>query len=171
MSPKQHIYYFSLWNQVCVEQGWYHLSAAEKDTKRRALHLQAGCPASSKDFTNQHFNRFKTACQALIAGRNSGGNEKADNDDARRRLVWRIKDDARKAKLDEAYIIALARDLHVLGNWQDLDLPALQNLRNTIHNRAGKKLGHDTRTRKVRHYTLDAVPRMFAPKPLAADPF
>jgi hypothetical protein len=167
MSPKQTTFYFTLWNRVMVEQGWYHLTAAEKDCKRRALHKQAGCPASSKDFTNQHFNRFKNECEALIAGRNSGGVEKSDADDARRRLIWRIKEDARKAQLDEAYIVAVSRDLHVLGNWEDLDLKSLTNLRNTIHNRATKKTGHDTRTvPKHRTYILDAVPRQFVPRSL-----
>lgn len=171
MSPKQTTFYFTLWNRVMVEQGWYHLKAAEKDAKRRALHLQAGCPASSKEFTNQHFNRFKTACEALIRGKNSAGKEKADADDARRQLVWRIKDDAKKAGLDAAYIVECARDLHVLGNWEDLDLDSLTNLRNTIHNRAGSKLGHDPRNvlhkSSHRKYVLDAVPRMFQPRPAA----
>lgn len=174
MSPKQTTYYFTLWNRVMVEQGWYHLPTADKDAKRRALHVQAGCPASSKAFTNQHFNRFKIACEALIAGRNSCGPDKADDDDARRRLIWRIKDDARKARLDAAYIITVARDIHVLGNWEDLDMESLTNLRNTIHNRATKKTGHDTRTGpKRRRYLLDAVPRQFVPSALSvpSDPF
>lgn len=168
MSPKQTTFYFTLWNRVMVEQGWYHLPAAEKDSKRRALHLQAGCPESSKDFTNQHFNRFKTACEALIRGKNSAGKEKADADDERRRLVWRIKDDARKTGLAADYIYQVAKDLHVLGNWEDLDLDSLTNLRNTIHNRAGSKLGKDTRSIHTpaprRHYVLDQVPRMFVPR-------
>jgi hypothetical protein len=166
MSPKQHIYYFTLWNQVCSELGWYHLPAAEKDAKRYALHEQAGCPRSSRQFSNQHFNRFKTRCQALIAGKNDGGETKVDADDARRRLIWRIKDDARKADLSAEYIAEVARDIHVLGNWEDLDLASLTNLRDTIHNRAGKKLGHDTRNVRAprRHYVLDKVPRMYAPK-------
>ena len=163
MSPKQTHFYFTLWNRVMVEQGWYHLPAAEKDCKRRALHVQAGCPESSKAFTNSHFDKFKSACLALIEGKNDP--HTADEEGQRRRLVWRIKDDAKKAGLDAAYIIAVARDLAVLGNWQDLDLPGLTNLRNTIHDRAGSKLGHDTRNvRHVRHYVLDKVPRMFQPR-------
>ena len=165
MSEKQRVFYFTLWNRVMVEQGWYHLPAAEKDSKRRALHAQAGCPASSKAFTNGHFDRFKSACLALIEGKNDP--HTADEDGQRRRLVWRIKDDAKKAGLDPAYIAGIARDLAVLGNWEDLDLPGLTNLRNTIHDRAGKKIGHDTRNvRQVRHYVMDKVPRMFDPRPV-----
>jgi hypothetical protein len=171
MSPKQTVYYFTLWNKVMVEQGWYHLPAVEKDSKRRALHVQAECPASSKGFTNQHFNRFKTACEALIAGHNTGGVGKVDADDARRRLVWRIKDDARKAGLSAEYIIGIARDIHVLGNWEDLDLDSLTNLRNTIHDRASHKLGHDTRNvPQKRHYVLDKIPRAFVPHPTISAP-
>lgn len=165
MSPKQTTFYFTLWNRVMVEQGWYHLPTSEKDAKRRALHTQAGCPASSKQFTNAHFNRFKNHCQALLAGRPASDPDQSDRDDARRRLVWRINDDAKKAGLAPEYIVEIARDLAVLGNWQDLDLAGLTNLRNTIHNRAGRKLGHDPRNvRNVRHYTMDAAPRMFEPR-------
>jgi len=171
MSEKQRVFYFTLWNRVMVEKGWYHRPADEKRAKRLALHMQAGCidpetrdPKSSKAFSNSDFNRFKTHCEALLAGRNSPGPGKADADDARRRLVWRIKSDARKAGLDAAYIVAVARDLAVLGNWEDLDIPGLTNLMHTIHNRAGAKCGHDTRNvPHVRHYTMDAVPRMFRP--------
>ena len=163
MSEKQRVFYFTLWNRVMVEKGWYHLPADEKDCKRRALHEQAGCPASSKAFTTGHFDRFKSACLALIEGKNDP--HTADEDGARRRLVWRIKADAKKAGLEAAYIVAVARDLAVLGNWEDLDLPGLTTLMHTIHNRAGAKCGHDTRNvPHVRHYTMDAVPRMFAPK-------
>ena len=164
MSEKQRVFYFTLWNRVMVEQGWYHLPAAEKDCKRRALHAQAGCPDSSKAFTNGHFDRFKSACLAIIEGKNDP--HTADEDGQRRRLVWRIKDDAKKAGLDAAYVVGIARDLAVLGNWQDLDLAGLTNLRNTIHDRASSKLGHDTRNvRHVRHYVLDKVPKMFQPRP------
>ena len=165
MSPKQTHFYFTLWNRVMVEKGWYHLPTAEKDSKRRALHAQAGCPDSSKAFTNAHFDRFKAACLAVINGQNDP--HTADEDGARRRLVWRIKSDAKKAGLDAAYIVAVAQDLSVLGNWEDLDIPGLTNLMHTIHNRAGAKCGHDTRNvPHVRHYVLDKVPRMFEPRPV-----
>lgn len=173
MTQKQTIYYFTLWNKVMVEMGWYHLPAAEKNEKRYALHLQAGCPASSKGFTNQHFNRFKTRCEAIIAGKNDGGPGKVDDDDARRRLVWRIKDDAKKAGLSQEYIKEVARDLHVLGNWEDLDLDSLKNLMLTIHNRASSKIGTDTRKVVVhgpvspasprRRYILNLNPSPFVP--------
>jgi len=178
LTPKQNDFYFTLWNQVCIEQGWYHLSAAEKRAHRLALHLHAGCiyaagdkkgePKSSKDFTNADFDRYKAECQKLITGQRNGGEPRVADDGQRRRLVWRIKDDAKKAGLDAAYIVAVARDLAVLGNWEDLDLPGLTNLMHTIHNRAGAKCGHDTRNvPHVRHYVMDKVPRMFTPRPAA----
>ena len=175
MSPAQRTFYFSLWNRVMVEQGWHHLRTAEKDAKRRALHVQAGCKnadgtaKSSKAFTNADFDLFKAECLKLTSGQRNGGEPRVADDGQRRRLVWRIRDDAKKAGLSPEYIAEVARDLHVLGNWQDLDLPGLTNLMKTIHNRAGKKLGHDPRNveHKRRHYVLDKVPRMFRPQPAA----
>lgn len=172
MTAKQTYYYFTLWNRVMVEMGWYHDSAKEKDLRRRALHVQAGCTLadgtakSSKSFSNADFDRFITAANALLAHKNTGGQTKVDDDGARRRLVWRIKDDAKKAGLAPDYIIECARDLHVLGTcWEDLDLDSLTNLRNTIHDRASKKIGHDTRSvPHVRHYVLDKVPKKFVPR-------
>lgn len=176
MTTKQTYLYWSLWNRVCSDLGWYHLPQREKDAKRHALHIDAECPASSKAFTNLHFSRYRARCEAMLKGKNDGGAQAVDHDHNRRQLVWRIKDDAKKAGLDEAYIVHLARDLRVLGNWQDLDLDSLTNLRNTIHNRAGSKIGRDTRSvhhaptpsRRRRSYTLDATPRQFEPRPTAA---
>jgi len=159
-----------------VAKGWCHLPTAEKNAKRYALHIEAKCPESSTEFTNQHFSRYKARCEALIAGKNDGGTQAVDADDARRRLIWRIKEDAKKAGLAPEYISEVAKDLAVLGNWEDLDLAGLENLMHTIHNRAGKKLGKDTRNvhtpapRKTRVYTMDAVPRMFTPARKAAAP-
>jgi len=136
MTPRQRSFYFSLWNQVCVEQGWYHLPQAQKDAKRRALHAQAGCPASSKEFTNRHFDAFRAHCAALLAGKKTGGAAVVEEAGERRRLVWRIKADAKRGGLADAYIRTLARGLCGLGAWEDLDLASLTNLRATIHNRA-----------------------------------
>jgi hypothetical protein len=138
LSQKQRPFYFALWNRVMVELGWYHLPAKEKDSKRRALHAQCGCPASSKAWENGDFDRYVTLCLHLLGETKSGGNGKATAEGERRRLVWRILADAQRANLDPAYIVAVSRDLNVLGNWQDLDLARLRNLRDTIHNRARK---------------------------------
>jgi hypothetical protein len=177
MSPKQTHFYFTLWNRVCVENGWYHLGTTEKNARRHALHIQARCTKpdgsskSSRHFTNQDFDRFKALCLHLLGDKKSGGTDKEEDDGLRRRLVWRIKDDARKAGLEAAYIIEVARDLNVLGNWEDLSTPDLENLRNTIHNRAGKKLGADTRNVvHRRRYTLQLPPADLAPATVQ-DPF
>jgi hypothetical protein len=146
MSPAQKTLYWRLWSRLSKTLGWHTLPSTTRDTLRRQLHTQAGCPPSSKDFNNRHLDRYITYTNALIHDHNDPGTPRTDDDGHRRRLIWRIQTDATLANLDEAYIRHLARDLHVLGNWQDLDLESLENLRNTIHNRATTKLGHDPRT-------------------------
>lgn len=170
MSPKQTTYYFTLWNQVMVAQGWYHESADKKRERRLAAHVQAGCincdgsAKSSKNLSNVDFGLIKAYFQKLITGKNHGGLEKVKEDDARRRLVWRIKADSKIGGLNTAYIKIIAKEMHVLGNWEDLPMDDLTNLRNAIHNRAGSKAGKDTRTATRRTYTLDSIPRQFVPK-------
>lgn len=147
------------WNEVCAVRGW----SPNDDTVRLQFYRDNGLPESRSDWnTRGHFDTFLAACKEA-KGIRTGGPQRTDDDGERRRLVWRITEDAKKAGLNRDYIVHLARDLHVLGNFEDLDLPSLQNLMRAIHNRAGKKLGRDTRTRPARRrYVLDAVPRMFS---------
>lgn len=153
------------WPAVCAARDWEE----NDETARVEFHRANGLPDSRKDWnTRGHFDTFLAACKEA-KGQRTGGSKRTDEDGQRRRLVWRIKDDAKKAGLDAAYIAECARDLHVLGNWQDLDLASLTNLMKTIHNRAGSKLGHDPRNvdhkPARRHYVLEKVPRMFTPRP------
>lgn len=167
LTGRQFARYEAEWKSLCLLKKWDPKNKAAQEEFHRGL----GLPASRRDWnTSSHFDRFLAACKEA-RGIPTGGQKRTDEDGERRRLVWRIKSDAQKAGLAPAYIIECARDLHVLGNWEDLDLESLTNLRDTIHNRAGKKLRKDTRnvrTSPVRRYDLDPVPRMFTPRPVAA---
>lgn len=161
MTAKQTALYWRMWAAVCSEFGWKN-----SDSERRhALHVQAGCPESMTKFNNNSFDRFLAFVRSLL-GQKNGGLDKSEVDGERKRLVWRIKADAKKGGIDDAYIVKVSRDLNVLGNWEDLALDDLKNLRDTIHNRAGKKIGRDTRTKPRRQYVLDAVPRKFVSREL-----
>lgn len=140
MTPAQKALYWRLWQRLCKARAWHTLPRQEQDAHRRALHQEAHCPPSSTDFKNRDFDRFLATITAHLNNQNAPGLPRHDTDGQTRRLVWRIRHDATRAGLDEAYIRKIARDLHVLGNWEDLDLDSLENLRNTIHNRARKKL-------------------------------
>lgn len=165
MTPKQKSLYWRLWQQVATQFGWLNLPKDQLDEKRRALHRAAGCPDSSTNFGNAALDRYKGHCLALLAQRNSAGPDLLSENGERRRLIWRIRQDAKDAGLDEAYIVKVARDLHVLGCWDELCLEELTNLRNTIHNRSRSKLNHPERTatadRPRRRYTLDKIPRAY----------
>ena len=142
LTTRQASYYWSLWKQ------WLEAhpeaageTSAQRDARRRELHKRAKCRPSMRDFSNNDFARFKAQVLADLAGGNSGGAGKATDDDIRRRLIWRIKYDASRAGLADEYIRSLAGDLTLLGDvWEDLDLPRLENLRNTINNRARVKI-------------------------------
>jgi hypothetical protein len=151
------------WPAVCAAKGWDENDKAVQIDFHRAL----GLPDSRAHWnTRRDFDTFLGACKEA-KGQRTGGQKRVDEDGERRRLVWRIKDDAKKAGLGPDYIIECARDLHVLGNWTDLDIDSLTNLMKTIHNRAGQKLGHDPRNvpHAGRRYLLVKIPRMFTPRP------
>jgi len=164
LTKGQFFRYNTEWKAVCSTRNW----KVNDEAARLAFHREHNLPDSRKDWnTRNHFDTFLAACKEA-KGQRTGGSKRTDEDGERRRLVWRIKDDAKKAGLSPAYIAECARDLHVLGNWEDLDIDSLTNLMMTIHNRAGRKLGHDPRnvrhTAPRRQYVLDKVPRMFTPR-------
>ncbi len=179
LSPGQIPLYWRLWSGVLAARGWQHLSPAEKDLRRHEFHKSLGLPESMTGFNKRgHFDAYKAAAQRIIKGEGPSA-ATAGEDGERKRLVWRIKEDAKLAGLDAAYIQKLAVDLYGLGAWQHLHLNDLTNLRNTIHDRAGTRLGSDTRTLAPRRaYVLDST-RKFTPKPqpepipvhAEADPF
>lgn len=171
MSPKQVTLYWRTWGAVCAELGWKNSDSEH----RRALHAEAGCKPSMKDFTNRDLDLFLACCRRLL-GQPVTASTAGDLGE-RKRLIWRIRQDAARAGLDDAYLNKLSTDLYGLGCWDELCLADLTNFRNAIHDRAGKRLGEDTRTRERRprrFYQLRPVtPRQ--PQPAHAhaesDPF
>jgi len=156
--------YWRFWSEVCAEHGW-----SNSDTeRRRALHAQAGCPASMTAFSNTDLDRYLSFCRQLLGTREC--TEVAAQEGARKRLLWRIATDARTAKLDDSYLNKISTDQFGLACWRDLCLADLTHIRNVLHNRAGRHVGHDTRTlqkRPTRKYTLTPpAPRTTIPQEL-----
>lgn len=131
MSPKQTSLYWRTWSALCDEFDWRHNETA----RRYALHAEAGCPQSSRDWDNTHFDKFLAHSRALLAGKPPTGERINEEAGARRRLEWRIRQDLRAAHLDVSYVAKLATDMYGLGCWTLLALDQLQNLRDTVHNR------------------------------------
>jgi hypothetical protein len=165
MSPKQTTLYWRTWAALCAEFGWKN-----SDTEhRRAIHAQAGCAPSMKDFANRDLDLFLAACRRLL-GQPVTASTAAEIGE-RKRLIWRIREDAKRAGLDQAYLAKLSTHLHGLACWDELCLADLTNFRNAIHDRAGKRLSGDTRTaehRPRRRYILRQTP-VHAPQPVHAD--
>jgi len=133
MSPAQNAKYWRTWSALCTEHGWKN-----SDSERRyALHKEAGCPQSMKDFTNTSFDKFLGVAKRLLGQKVDPA--RASGDGERRRLIWRIKQDAKKANLEQAYLNKLAEDLTGLACWEELALDQLTNFRNAIHNRASHR--------------------------------
>lgn len=156
LSPKQTSLYWRLWSGVLKARSQHHLPSTEKTLLRYAFHKEYGLPESMTAFNPRgHFDIFKTACERIINGSGPSATT-APEDGERNRLIYRIQEDARMAKLDNSYIAKISTDLTGLGCWKLLDLADLKNLRDAIHNRAGTKLGHDTRThgQPTRQYIL-----------------
>lgn len=127
LSDKQKRYYWVMWQAACEQQGW----RPADDDQRYAVHEQAKCPQSMRDFRSADLNKFGRLCGRLT-------NMDMDRE-KRRQLVWRIRHDTRRAGLSESYVEKIAFDLKYLGHWWDLSLSDLTNLRNTIHNRVRQR--------------------------------
>ncbi len=164
LSPKQKGIYWSLWSGVLKARNWQHLSSNEQDLHRYAFHRENNLPESMTAFNKRdHFDTFKAAALRVIKGDGPSATTAAE-DGERKRLIWRIKEDAKKAGLDATYLAKVSTDLYGLACWDELCIADLTNLRDTIHNRAGTRQGHDTRTQPRRRMVLDPT-RKFSPKP------
>ena len=152
LSRAQTNLYWRTWSSICEQNGWSDKTATGKNDLRYALHARAGLPHSMTQFRNQDLNTFLRFSERLLGVRVSRNRD-------RENLLWRIRQDATAANLDEAYIRKLSTDLTGLACYEELALDDLTNLRNAIHNRAKKR----------RQYAMDAKPRAFAP--VASDPF
>lgn len=131
MTAKQTSLYWRTWGALCTEFDWRNADTA----RRHALHAEAGCPESSKDWDNKSMDRFLAHVRALLQGKRTGGPKIVDEAGARRRLEWRIKKDLRDAGLSLDYVAKVSTDMYGLGCWSLLSLDQLENLRDTIHNR------------------------------------
>jgi hypothetical protein len=163
LTPGQIPFYWRLWAGVLAAKGWGSLSTKDKDSKRYEFHRENGLPQSmTKMNPRAHFDIFKQAAERVIKGSGPGATT-APEDGERKRLVWRIKEDAAKAGLDATYLAKVSTDLYGLACWDALALDDLTNFRDAIHNRAGTKLGHDTRSVPQRRMILDPE-KKFVPK-------
>lgn len=163
LTTKQVQKYWRTWAKIIAFQGWSHEPAARKDVRRKATHIMCGLKnadgtaRSMKTFANRDFSRWLAATAHLC-------DEVDIRDRDRENALWRIENDAKKGGLDIAYIESMARELYNTTAWRDLSFDQLENLRDAIHNRAGKKIGHDTRyvsSQPRRKYTLDGGTRTF----------
>jgi len=119
-----HYLFDDMWHDHMV-MGWRN-----SDSQRRyALHKEAGCPASMKDFGNKDFDAFLRFCDGITG-------ETRHRDPEREKMVWRIRKDAADAGFTEAYLSHLSTDLYGLGCWEELSKDDLEKFRNTVHNRA-----------------------------------
>jgi hypothetical protein len=164
LSPKQKGIYWSLWSGVLKARNWQHLSSNERDLRRYAFHRENDLPESMTAFNRRdHFDTFKAACERVIKGEGPSATTAAE-DGERKRLIWRIREDAKAAGLDPAYLAKLSTDLTGLACWDELAIDDLTNFRDAIHNRASTRLGQDTRTVTRRRMTLDPD-KKFTPAP------
>ena len=165
LTPKQEQKYWRTWAKIMACQGWAHEPTAKKNDRRHATHIMCGLKKpdgtarSMKAFENRDFSRWLAATAHLC-------DEVDIRDRDRENAVWRIRQDARATGLSDEYLANLARDLYDTSDWTALPNPQLFNFRDTIHNRAGTKTGHDTRSaapvQPRRKYTLDGGARSFS---------
>lgn len=142
LTKKQTTLYWRTWAAVCAAQGW-----SNSDNERRyALHADARCPRSMRDFHNHDLDKFLAAAAPLT-------NTIDIRDRDRERLLWRIRADARAAGFADSYLERIARDIHGTGDWEALPIGPLTQFRNVIHQRARRR-----------------APRARAPE-LVAEPF
>ena len=126
LSKLQIARYWRTWAAVCEYHGW----RSNDSEHRYALHAEAGCPASMKDFTNRDFDRFLDYSSTLM------DQVPAPRDQERERLCYAIARDAKKGGLSDAYLAQISRDRFDSSHWRTLPLHKLELFRNTIHNRA-----------------------------------
>jgi hypothetical protein len=119
-----------------------------------------------KDFSNGDFDRFRSYCRRILGSRECVDSKAQDGE--RKRLIWRIATDAKTAGLGAEYLRTISTDLYGLACWEQLSLGDLRKLRDTIHNRASRHMGKDTRT-TVKKYILHRRPT--APVPQELQPF
>jgi hypothetical protein len=144
-------FYRAIWAEICTEQGWAHLPGDEKDAKRHALHAQLGLPESSTMFSRDDFTHWDRSTRHLRKASPHSAPGRRPSAPASRydQAKWRIRHDAKLANFSDTYLNKIAYDRFSTLLWEDLTGRELLWFRNHIHDRASKKLGHDTRTRRA----------------------
>lgn len=102
-----------------------------------------GAPVSWSEFSERHVDRMKRRLVAMLSP-NDLQAQLADSDEggeaaARDRLLFRIDADLKKAGFGDWYVRKIVVDFYDRTDWRALPLDQLENLRDTIANRARGK--------------------------------
>lgn len=149
-SDAQRIMLFSLFSKLAIARGW--IGQVQREIEREKLTrecLGLGSDADAEEtpswsaLENAEIDLLKRRMIALREG-DSLDAQLADvmarDDGERRRLIYRIEQDAKRAGFGDAYMNTIVRDMEDAGaDWRALPLPALENLRDTVANRARRK--------------------------------
>jgi hypothetical protein len=145
-SQAQRIMLFSYFGHLANARRW---TGTEQRTERNRITRELfGEVVSWGDLDNSQVDRLKARLIALrrpphIAASHGDIDENADwaaaEDGERRRLVHRIESDLRKAALAEGYIRKIALDQCDRGDWRDLPIGQLTNLRDTLAQRIWRR--------------------------------
>lgn len=131
-----------------LAKGCAATSVAERDRLRLEITEDLfGDYVSWSHFENTHVDRMKRRLMAML-NPNDVDAQMADSDEGgeaatRERLLHRIDADMRKAGFGDWYVRKIAVDLYDAADWRALPLDRLENLRNTIANRARRKAPSD----------------------------
>lgn len=147
----QRLMLFRLFGGAVKAQGWaggIEREMARERVTRDALQLGERSDVPSwTALTNSQVDRIKARLEALAAPDDIDaqiGDLAPGADGDRRRLVWTIERDARRAGFHDGYMTAIVRDMEDVSAgampWRELPLPALENLRDTIAGRSRRKI-------------------------------
>lgn len=128
LTKKQTVLYWRTWAAICEAQGWERSDSEQ----RYEVHKHCRCPQSMRAFTNRDFSKFLSASAPL---RDAIDIRDRDRENA----LHTIGRDAARAGLDTAYLRRICADIYGTIDFERLPMPSLENLRNTIHNRARAK--------------------------------
>lgn len=133
MTSKQEAYYWRLWAQACVEQGWNVLPSQERNEKRHAVHAAAlKRDKSHKAFTNAECDKVFSALKVLADPTNIKKLVTQDTivngDHGERQRLYRTIE----MMMPRAYRESIMRDKFDTVHLDDLDLRQLEQLRITL---------------------------------------
>lgn len=119
-------------------------TSSERDRLRNEITTELfGEYVSWSHFGDAHVDRMKRRLLAML-NPNDLAIQMADSEDgadaaARKRLLHRIETDARRAGFSDEYMAKVATDFYDRSDWRALPIADLENLRNTIANRARRQ--------------------------------